>query len=286
VDKRTKFILFIFLLITALIWIAILTFPNNNLKIIACDVGQGDALIIIQGQKQVLVDGGPNNKIIECLGRYMPFWDRHLDVVVMTHPEQDHMGGLLEVFTTYRVDFFLADLVDNPSNEGYQALKKEVGSLGTKVINPDSSTTLRLGEVVLDVVNPVHQENKQVLGAFTTTENLNNFSIVFNLHYGNFDALFTGDILPDITDEIIATNEITDIEYLKVPHHGSKNGLTKELLERSSPEVAVISVGRKNRYHHPSPDVVEMLKDIKVLRTDQGGDVVVETDGTSWWVVK
>ncbi len=108
-----------------------------------------------------------------------------------------------------------------------------------------------------------------------------------NLRLGEFDALFTGDIGPEIINKVIATGKIHDVEYIKIPHHGSKNGLIKELLDEASPEVAIISVG-KNSFGHPHQETLDLLKeyDIQVKRTDKDGDVELISDGKNWWIKK
>ena len=133
--------------------------------------------------------------------------------------------------------------------------------------------------------------NGGVLGAFTSKKDPNEFSLVFVLSFKDFDALFTGDIDPDISDVVAETLLAVDqkpLDYIKIPHHGSKNGLTKKLLDAVEPKVAVISSGKNNSYGHPHKEVLKILseKDIKILRTDEMGDVVVESDGERVWVRK
>ena len=247
--------------------------------------------------KQVLVDGGPDNSVLDCLSRHMPFWDRKIEVVMLSHPQSDHFAGLIEVLKRYEVDSFVSTGLDSSSSE-YQVLKSLVGGSGAKVVNPTRGMVIRLGKMQLDIVHPSNQflvENgvgqepsggAGVLGAFTSSTDPNEFSIVTILSLGEFDVLLTGDIGPDVMDEIIDTGRIRDVEYIKIPHHGSKNGLTKELLEISRPEVAVISAGRNNRYGHPHKEVLNLLTsyELRVLRTDEVGDIEVVTDGKKWWL--
>jgi len=125
-----------------------------------------------------------------------------------------------------------------------------------------------------------------VLGAFTSKRDPNDFSIVAILSYKDFDALLTGDVSPLQERKIVGSGMVRSVEYIKVPHHGSKNGLTKDFLDAASPDVAVISVGKNNSYGHPHEEILKMLNDkkIKILRTDEMGDVVVETDGKEVWI--
>jgi beta-lactamase superfamily II metal-dependent hydrolase len=200
-------------------------------------------------------------------------------------------------------------------------LKEVVGSKGVLVVNPRGGMKMRLGLMSLDVVWPsrdvilegvpiqsgrlIGSSGKDsiaslqaggqalqndsingVLGKYDYPGDLNDLSVVFTLKYGEFDALLTGDIGPKVIDEIVASGRVGDVEYLKVPHHGSKNGLTQELLNAVTPEIAVISAGEKNRYGHPHREVVEMLRQagIDVYRSDEEGDVEVVSDGESFWI--
>ena len=283
-------------LIAITIWLAVVFYPEPKLHLIVCDVGQGDAILAVYGKTQILVDGGSNNEVLDCLSRHVPFWDREIELVILSHPQTDHFAGLIEVFRRYRVNTFLATPIDS-STQGYQVLKDTVGGSGVKVLNPSRGMVIRLGLIHLDILHPTEQyiasftegSGTNVLGAFTTSRDLNDFSIVANLRLGNFDALLTGDIGPEVSDiiaeELVESGSRT-IEYIKIPHHGSKNGLSSKLLVASSPEIAVISVGKDNRYGHPHKEVIKLLSDkgIKILRTDEVGDIEIITDGSKWWL--
>ncbi|KKS77235.1 MAG: Competence protein ComEC [Candidatus Woesebacteria bacterium GW2011_GWB1_43_14] len=266
-------------LIVFLIWLSALKYDGSNLHVVACDVGQGDAILITQGASQVLIDGGPDSRVLECLGEYLPFWDRKIELVVMTHPQKDHYGGLTEVMDRYQVDSFLKTDATS-SSQDFEVLERMVGGGGIKVIQPKTGLDIRVGLMYLEIVYPPENVN------IAEDRDPNDFSVVLKLKYGEFDALFTGDMGPNIVSEVIGTGLIGDIEYLKVPHHGSKNGLTQEMLEATTPEVAVVSAGRNNRYGHPHQEVLGMLDDIgvNILRTDLVGSVEVVTNGSTFWV--
>ncbi len=106
-----KYLSFSLILVLSVVWLAVITFPDNNLHIIACDVGQGDAMLLTYKNFQVLIDGGPNSKVLPCLSGHMPFWDRQIEVVILTHPEADHFIGLIDVFKNYKIKYFLANQV-------------------------------------------------------------------------------------------------------------------------------------------------------------------------------
>jgi competence protein ComEC len=287
-------------LICVLVWFSVISHIENNIKIVACDVGQGDAFLVTLKDFQILIDGGSNNKVINCLADNMPFWDRSIEVVVLSHPQKDHFGGLIDVFEMYEVKYLITTPVDSGSME-WGVLKELVGSSQTEVINPVGGDEYRFGLIYLDILHPTEEyllanledystgNSKDVLGAYTSKKDPNEFSLVLILSYKEFDALFTGDIGPVISNMV--AEEITkkgkrNIEYIKVPHHGSKNGLTENLLEAISPKVAVISAGINNSYGHPHKEIIELLSDwsIRTLRTDKLGNIEVVTNGSAWWV--
>lgn len=285
-----------------LIWYSVLSYSGNTVKIIACDVGQGDAFLITQKNFQLVIDGGPNNNILQCLSDNMPFWDRVVDVVILSHPQKDHFAGLIDVFEAYEVKYFLTTPLDSGSKE-WGVLKDLVGGRDTKVINPKEGDKYGFGLIYLDILWPTSEflaenlivENNNlavkqsdnstdILGVYTSLKDPNEFSVVLIVSYKNFDALFTGDIGPSISDMLAEEFILSDnrrFEYIKVPHHGSKNGLTKNLLDALEPKVAVISVGKGNSYGHPHEETLKILgdKEIRILRTDEVGEVIVETDG-------
>jgi competence protein ComEC len=287
-----KYIFSVLTLAMVAVWMAVFVSPDKNLHLIACDVGQGDAILAVYGTTQILVDGGSNNKVLACLERYMPFWDRKIEIVLLSHPQLDHFGGLSEVFRRFQVQYFVATSLDS-SSQSYQALKTMVGGTNTEVVFPTTGMVIGTNSLYLDIVWPSDSfllaegasSDSKVLGAFTSKRDPNEFSIVANLRLGKFDALLTGDIGPKTIEEIIKTGKIHDVEYIKIPHHGSKNGLNQELLDASLPEIAVISVG-KNSYGHPNKETLELLEKAEILikRTDIDGDIEVISDGRDWWL--
>ncbi|KKU10467.1 MAG: internalization-related competence protein ComEC/Rec2 protein [Candidatus Woesebacteria bacterium GW2011_GWB1_45_5] len=276
---RFSHYIFLLLILSAMgIWIAVLQFPDKNLHLVTCDVGQGDASLAIYGNIQILTDGGPDNKVLDCLGRHVPFWDREIELVVLTHPEKDHYGGLIEVFRRYKIDNFLYNKIDIGS-QGYKVLEKEMGSRAVNPITPDTGKVVKVGLMSLDILHPSRDlESKQT----------NDYSIVYKLSYGNFEALFAGDIEQRISDRLAGERQIGQVEYIKIPHHGSKNGVTDNLLKVLMPKIAVISAGKNNSYGHPHKEILEMLGKygVKIFRTDEAGDIEIITDGEKYWVKK
>ncbi|MBI3443336.1 hypothetical protein HY008_01570, partial [Candidatus Woesebacteria bacterium] len=184
-----------FLVLLALVvWLAVFSLSDQNLHIIACDVGQGDAILATYGNIQVLTDGGPNNRVLECLSGHVPFWDREIELIVLTHPQKDHYGGLIDVFKHYKVDNFLANPLEAGTTD-YQVLEREVGGQGTRVAIPTGGTVVRFGLMHLDIFWPTHQffeENGAgqavgKLGTFTSKRDPNDFSVQAILSLGEFD---------------------------------------------------------------------------------------------------
>lgn len=293
-----KFIYTFLLTILAIILICLFQLPDNNLHIIACDVGQGDAILFTYKRIQVLTDGGPDTKVMNCLGRHVPFWDRTIELVISTHPDADHSTGLTYVLKRYKVQKILINPIDS-GTQIIKVLENQVRTRAIPIVSPLSSTEIRVGMMSLDIVNPTEERivnlTQKVEGSplnfFKPIDPTNEYSISYVLAFGKFRGLFTGDVGPTTSDHLareLVLSKIERVHYIKVPHHGSKNGLTQNLLEKIMPKYAVISVGKNNRYGHPTPEVLQMLQkfNVKILRTDEVGDVEFVTDGESYWIKK
>ena len=276
---------------TALILGAIFVYPDQNLHVIFCDVGQGDAILITKGMTQILIDAGPNQKALSCLSNHLPFWDRTIELIILTHPDNDHIGGLPDVIKGYNVTQLLSHGLIKDSAI-FWTFREEVLEKGIPVYPPKAGDKIQLGEIVFEVLFPQErlggelvwqkQTGTQVLGAYTYPDKSNETSIVTLLSLEDFDVLLTGDISSQI-EKVIETEK--DIEILKIAHHGSKYSSSEEFLERIDPDLAVISVG-KNSYGHPTKEVLERLSQqaIKLLRTDLDGEIELVSDGKSWGV--
>lgn len=277
-----KYIFIFLLLILSLLTISIFQLPDSRLHLIACDVGEGDATLLIYKNIQILVDGGPDKRVLTCLGKYLPFWDRNIELVVLTHPDRDHFTGLIDVFRSYRVVNFLYNPI-TVSKPEYKVLEKEVGSARPHTISPCLGQRLRLDLIYLDIFNPSNclngvggppEDAKEV-----SDNKTNQYSIVSLVSFGKFRALLTGDMTPEVSNQLAVNPVIGLVQYIKIPHHGSKNGLTDNLLKAIEPKIAVISVG-KNNYGHPAPEIIKMLNEnkVKTFRTDESGSIEVIVD--------
>ncbi len=254
--------------------------PDGKLHLVFCDVGQGDAIYLRTAHgEDILVDGGPNDKVLACLGEHMPFYDRTIELVFLSHPQADYLTGLISVLERYSVKYFVSSGIGSET-EGYQQLEKLLKS--KKVVRKKEFTggKVKIDNLVLTSLWP----NEQVLGATTMTSDSNDISLILKLTYGQFSALLTGDAPLRSASYGGAGQEQRKIEVLKVPHHGSRTGLDADSLEKIRPRLAVISVG-KNSYGHPAKETLEVLRDYdtKILRTDNDGEIEIISDGKSWW---
>ena len=231
-NKSLKYIIsFVVLALTALSFYLFTPVNTKELHLIACSVGEGDAILAVYGETEILIDGGPSKKVLECLGDYLPFWDREIELVILSHPESDHYTGLIDVFKRYKVDNFLT-LNADISSPSYSLLESLVGGSKTKVIFPKGGMVIRLGLLSFDIVNPTGDNN---LEKITTKDGYNDFSIAGILRLGNFKALLTGDISPASEKDLYYLGTIPKVNYIKIPHHGSKNGLVEEVLKHPCP---------------------------------------------------
>lgn len=281
----SRYRLKLILLFAAAVWGTVWVWPDSKLTLVFCSVGQGDAAIVSRGFTQVLIDSGPANpKTADCLGRRLPFFDHRLEAVIISHPQLDHFGGLPEVLSRFQVDKFIFNGFAGNSRAWAQ-LSQLVEAEKSQVITLSAGDKLKIGEIEIDVLWPAKVAS--VLGA-ASSRDLNADALVLKLNYGNFSALFTGDISVREENALLNNQQLTinNLSILKVAHHGSKTSSSSEFLEAIRPALAVIEVG-KNSYGHPADEVLKRLETIgaKVLRTDRDGDVVVETDGKKWNVI-
>jgi competence protein ComEC len=246
----------------------ILQWPDNRLHLIFCKVGQGDAILLEYGSYQILVDGGPDNSVLSCLGKAMPFWDRKIELVVLTHPEADHITGLIEVVKRYQVGKLVKTRAVNQTPE-YEALMAAVASRKVLVETLTAGDKVSLKRLKLEILWPFNKGESFV-------KNFNQGSVVILGQYGSFWFLLTGDITATEEQTLINLGSLRPVTVLKVAHHGSKFSSSQKFLEAVRPKTAIISVG-KNSFGHPTPEVLGRLKAVgaKILRTDEVGTVEV-----------
>lgn len=283
-------VLVLLLVIVVAVWLAITSLPDNLLHIYFCDVGQGDAILIKTPQnRQILIDGGPDDQVLECLSRALPFYDHTLDLVILTHPHADHLGGLVEVLRTYQIKKVSFQQVPYESAD-YQEFVDLVREKKLPVWEVVAGDILALDQQIrAEIWYPLSKEELGALAALFDPydgEDVNDSSVVFRLVCGDFEALLTGDAPKTVQKLLLQQGTIKPSDVLKVAHQGAKDGLDKNFLAKVSPELAVISVGAENRYGHPHKETLEELKNagVEVKRTDKDGTIEVVSDCRGWWV--
>jgi competence protein ComEC len=264
---------------SALVWLALTGSDPGRLSVIVLDVGQGDAILIeTPSGNRVLIDGGPSESVLAAaLGRHLPFYDRRIDLVAATHPQSDHIGGLPVALDRYDVGAVIDTGVEPESAVG-EHWRGALDASGVMTFTPTRGQKFDLGDgAALTVVSPR-------VDPPLPPANLNDTSLVLRLTYGQFSMLFTGDLGP--AGEIAIGEMGTSLRstVLKVSHHGSRTSTSADFLDLVHSSVAVISVGNDNRFGHPAPDVLDRLVGQSILRTDESGDITLETNGQAVWV--
>jgi len=237
-----------------ILWGIYLSIPDQKLRLVFCDVDQGDGVLLIKGNWQMLVDvGSDNGKMAKCLDRYIPFWDRKIEGIMISHWDKDHSGALDKISKSYRIENLF---------ESVEPEKKLVVWGETKKIW--AGEEIDFGEIKWKILYPKEEKGES-----------NENSLVAIMKYRNNSFLFTGDMDRKVEGEVLSWWK-GEVDGLKVAHHGSDKGTGEDWLSIIKPAVAVISVG-KNSYGHPQKEVLERLNKsgIKIYRTDKEGDVVL-----------
>ncbi len=245
---------------------------GGHLKVTFFDVGQGDAIFIETPQgHQILIDGGPGKKVVDKVGKALPFWDKSIDLMILTHPDADHITGLVGVLEQYKVENVLWTGVRADTNI-FAAWERALGNEETRI------TLARTGQKLFWNKDPnvfmeiLHPDDAGITSAKAT----NDTSVMSKFVYSGHSLLFTGDITKAVEQKLVDQGLDLRADVLKVPHHGSKYSSSEAFLAAVSPSTAIIQVGAKNSYGHPTEEVLSRLGDIPVLRTDQESDIVLQ----------
>lgn len=273
-QSKIKVSLYVFVVINILVWSFYFSLPDGKLHLKVLDVGQGDAIYLeTPGGYRILIDGGPDSHVLKYLGDSIPFYSRKIDLLILTHPQADHLAGLVEVAKRYQIGtLWVSDSENNTKvfSRWQEVLRqKRINKIkvssGDKIKLPDKTSIL--------VVWPPK---------LIKSVDLNSTSVVILVSFGKFDALLTGDADRQFQPYTMMN---APVEVFKVPHHGSKTALNEGFVKTLSPQISIISVGEKNSYGHPNQGVINFLETIgsKVYRTDNNGTVEIVSDGNSWY---
>ena len=253
--------------------------PDGRLHIYFLNVGQGDAtLVVTPSGRTILVDGGFYPSILNAeLGDHLPFWQKRIDLMVATHPDADHVSGLVEVFERYQVEQLMTDGSDYGETAVYDAVLEaataeeavvKTAVVGERIIIEDG--------VTLQILHPNDSRNE---------ENRNENSVAMRLTYGDFAYLFTGDAEVFAERTMLQTGLPLQATVFKAGHHGSRTSSTLPFLEAVQPRIMIVSAGADNRFGHPHPELLERARQVgaSILRTDQLGTIELITDGHQMW---
>ncbi|MFA5432647.1 MAG: ComEC/Rec2 family competence protein [Candidatus Paceibacterota bacterium] len=276
--KKSFFFLLVLLILNILVFpfVVFLSF-GAYLEVSFFDVGQGDSIFIeTPDNYQILIDGGPSySKVLDGLSREMPFNDKEIDLIILSHPESDHMTGLLSVLENYKVDNIIYTGIEKEGVK-YESWQRMIKEEEANIYYADAGDKVIMGDANLEIINP----KKSIKGEIFKESN--DTAVVAKLQYKDSSFLFTGDVSSKIEKEL----DDIDIDILKVAHHGSKYSTSEEFLKKTSPLVSVIQVG-KNSYGHPTAEVLTRLNNfgIKILRNDINGDVKIVSDGLNYKII-
>ena len=267
------------LVVATLVWLTAATMPDDRLQVSFLDVGQGDAILIQRGSQQILVDGGPSPQAIGLeLGKMMPFWDRTIDLVVLTHPQADHLTGLVEVLKRYKVRQVLYPDLKYESAL-YDEWPRLLEARNVKHSLVQAGQEIKFGsDVLIEVLNP----------QTPPSTDMNENGVVLRVALGQVSFLLTADIGRSTELELVTHRAPLNSTVLKVAHHGSDTSTSPEFLAVANPRIAVISAGKDNTFGLPNQEVLGRLEHKlgleNIYRTDEHGRIEFITDGERLWL--
>ncbi len=255
------------LIVIFILFLPLISYASDS--IVFCDVGQGDgALIQLEPNTDILIDAGPDASILSCLGNHMNMFNTTIELAIISHADSDHYAGFNSVMSRYKIRQAIIPVIDNDA-ESYRELTSNLKSKKVPVSTLYAHDRLHIGEATFTFLFPSESAVQDCL-----PDQRNKCSYIVDFTLRGFTVLFTGDTEPAILDSLTST-QISEIEALKIPHHGSRNGLTEDFLKKVNPLVSIISSGKDNRYGHPHAQILTMLENYKYLRTDQKGAIVL-----------
>ena len=297
----TKAILISLLLIAVVVWAEVFKSPSESKDpmVYFLDVGQGDSELIQKGNFQILIDGGPDDKVLQELGKVMPISDRKIEIMILSHPDADHITGLNQVLSRYEVGAIYSTGVLDTTDQYYEFTNKIKSMKVSYTVPKVDESVSAFADGKLTFLWPGDKYEGQ------SPKEENNSSEVVQFCYFSHCALFTGDQQTEEQAQMLAyysqissgdssgtTNSnglsIFKSDILKVPHHGSKTAAGADLFNAVAPQYAVIEVGAKNTYGLPSPETLTLLQKInaQILRTDQSGTIKFQFTSNSIELLK
>lgn len=240
---------------------------TSSAEIIFFDVGQGDAILIQQDNFQILIDGGPDDAIIYHLAKNMPLYDKNIEIVVLTHPHEDHIRGLMNILDEFSVEMIFLNKIEY-ENRAYQYLLEEYGDIVLEVVDGD---TFRYGDILGTVIYPPKEKAVQ-------DRNINNESVVILVEVGDYRVLLMGDAEHVVERQIMESHNLENIHILKAGHHCSKTSTSDMFLSVTNPRIAICSCGEGNKFGHPDYETLEKFqnRNVQYLVTYKVGNTVIK----------
>jgi Predicted hydrolase (metallo-beta-lactamase superfamily) len=244
---------------------------NEDPEIIFFDIGQGDAILIQEGDFQVLVDGGPDDSVIFKLAKRMPLYDKNIEIVILTHPHEDHIRGLMSVLDEFTVERVFINRIEY-ENKAYRDLVEEYKDIVIEVAQGDR---FKYGNIRGEIIYPIlNKSSNKVL----QTKNINNESVVTLLDIKGKRILLMGDAEHEVEYKLLKESSLENIYILKAGHHCSRTATSDMFLRAVNPEVAICSYGKGNKFGHPHYETIEKFQnhDVQYLETAKEGDIVIK----------
>lgn len=265
--SKKKIIIIIFLLTVFLF----LFFQKNSLSAVSninfLNVGQGDAILLRKDNFDLLIDSGPDNSVLLELGKVLPVSDRKIDILMWTHPEQDHIGGISEILDRFEVGVVVMPEVSKKTKQ-YVNILNDIKRKNIKYVFATAGQIIKYKEIKITILAP----DEKLLKWGKTK--VNAAAITAKIEMPKYSLLLTGDIEAPTEAYLVGKyNKLLRSDVLKIAHHGSKTSTSVGLLNAVKPSVAIISVGAKNNFGHPSTEILQRLKDLKIFRTDKNGTI-------------
>ena len=259
------------------IWTAIFNF--NSQKTLAVDflnVGQGDAILIRAPEnKEILIDAGPNSSLLNQISKKLPFYNKTIEGIIITHPDNDHIAGFTPLLERYKVLFIIYTGLEH-NLSAYNRILEIAKEKHIPLYLAKAGSQIKISdELTLDIIAPFENFSGK------TAKKNNNTSIVSRLVYGKTSYLFTGDAEAEEENKLLESKQNINSDVLKVGHHGSKSSSSEDFLKMVSPKISIISAGKYNRYGHPHKETLERLKTTgtQIFRTDENGNIEIQSDG-------
>ncbi|MCF0147134.1 MAG: MBL fold metallo-hydrolase [Clostridium sp.] len=274
--KKAQNILLLFLLILSIFLLRELIYKKNSyinpneIKIHYIDVGQGDAILVQVNNKNLLIDSGPRSEKKKLTDYLDSIYISQFDYVIATHPHEDHIGNMSYIISNYNIlNFYSPKIESNTTTFENMAEALSRKNIKIKILKANNKT-LNLGEnTLVEVFSP----------SLDSYDNLNNYSPIIKIYYGNTSFIFTGDAEENVESEVSNKSFNLKSDVLKLGHHGSSTSTSKNFLEKVKPKITIISVGKDNNYGHPTKETLDKIKNTTVYRTDINGSIIITSDG-------